>query len=33
MKNTIVFIILILLSCSPEIPEKERTYCNPVNLK
>jgi xylan 1,4-beta-xylosidase len=32
MKNTIVFIILILLSCSPEIPDKERTYCNPVNL-
>lgn len=32
MKNTFMLIILILLSCSPEIPEKERTYCNPVNL-
>lgn len=32
MKMTLVFYILILVSCSKGIPEKEKTYCNPVNL-
>ncbi|HOU00883.1 MAG TPA: family 43 glycosylhydrolase [Bacteroidales bacterium] len=34
MKKTIVLfiVILILVSCSKEITEKEKTYCNPLNL-
>jgi len=32
MKKTFVYYLLILISCSRGIPEKEKTYCNPVNL-
>jgi xylan 1,4-beta-xylosidase len=32
MKKKFVFYLLILLSCSRGIPEKEKVYCNPVNL-
>jgi xylan 1,4-beta-xylosidase len=32
MKKTFVFYLLILFSCSSGIQEKEKTYCNPVNL-
>jgi xylan 1,4-beta-xylosidase len=32
MKETFIFYILILVSCTRGIQEKEKTYCNPVNL-
>jgi hypothetical protein len=32
MKKAFVFYLLILISCSKGITEKEKTYCNPVNL-
>jgi len=32
MKKTFVFYLLILVSCSQGIREKEKTFCNPVNL-
>jgi xylan 1,4-beta-xylosidase len=32
MKKTFVFYLIILVSCTSEIKEKEKTYCNPVNL-
>ena len=32
MKKTILFSALVLLFCLPETPEKEKTFCNPVNL-
>jgi xylan 1,4-beta-xylosidase len=33
MKKTFVLYLLILISCSREIPENEKTFCNPLNLK
>ncbi len=32
MKKTFILYLLILISCSREIPEKEKTYCNPLDL-
>ncbi len=32
MKKTFLLYLLILISCSREITEKEKTYCNPLNL-
>jgi xylan 1,4-beta-xylosidase len=32
MKKAFIFFMLILASCSGEIVEKEKTYCNPINL-
>ncbi len=32
MKKSLIIITLILASCSGEIPENEKTYCNPLNL-
>lgn len=32
MKKTLVLYLLILVSCSREMPEKENTYCNPLDL-
>jgi xylan 1,4-beta-xylosidase len=32
MKKTLVFYLLILISCSDGITKKEKTFCNPVNL-
>ncbi|MCX6335451.1 MAG: family 43 glycosylhydrolase [Bacteroidia bacterium] len=32
MKKTFVFYLLILFSCSGGITEKEKTFCNPLNL-
>jgi len=32
MKNALIIITLILASCSGRITEKEKTYCNPLNL-
>ena len=32
MKKTLFLYLLILISCSGEITEKEKTYCNPLNL-
>ncbi len=32
MKKTFVFYLLILVSCSGGIPDKGKTFCNPVNL-
>ena len=32
MIKTILFSALVLLFCLPETPDKEKTFCNPVNL-
>lgn len=32
MKKTFLLYLLILISCAKEIPEKGKTFCNPVNL-
>jgi xylan 1,4-beta-xylosidase len=32
LKKAFVFYLLILISCSREIPESEKTFCNPLNL-
>jgi xylan 1,4-beta-xylosidase len=32
MKNTALLFILVLISCSSEMHQKEKTYCNPLNL-
>ncbi|MFZ2286976.1 MAG: family 43 glycosylhydrolase [Bacteroidales bacterium] len=32
MKNAYIFLLLILVSCSGEAVEKQKTYCNPLDL-
>lgn len=32
MKKAIFFYLLVLISCSREIPDKQNTFCNPLNL-
>ncbi len=32
MKKAYIFFVLILASCSGEIVEKEKTFCNPLDL-